>query len=163
MNSGDFYKKTGFVTLAVLLIIIAVKFLIIDEIKEISKTNPAVPEISAVPAGEPAAGTRPASDFETKEMVKIKPQDAASYLGRYVVTEGVIVGSYNSGKVCFLNFDKNYKQGLSLVIFASDFVKFPESPEKYFLNKKVRVEGRVKDYKGKVEIIVKSMDQVKIL
>ncbi|MBN2754394.1 MAG: hypothetical protein JXR81_05935 [Candidatus Goldbacteria bacterium] len=159
MNNGDFYKKTGFVTLAVLLIIIAVKFLIIDEIKKVSKISPASSEISAALP----ASTRSVSDFETKEMVKIKPQDAASYLGRYVVTEGVIVGSYNSGKVCFLNFDKNYKQGLSLVIFASDFVKFPETPEKYFLNKKVRVEGRVKDYKGKVEIIVKSMDQVKIL
>jgi hypothetical protein len=161
MTNGDFYKKIAFITLAALLIITAVKFLIIDEMKKVSKISPAVSEISAAPAG--AADIRPASDFEEKERVKIKPQDAASYLGRYVVTEGVIVGSYNSGKVCFLNFDKNYKQGLSLVIFASDFVKFPGSPEKYFLNKKVRVEGRVKDYKGKVEIIVKSMDQVKIL
>jgi len=159
MNNGDFYKKTAFATAAALIIVLAVKFMIIDEIKKAPKTDTAL----VTAADNNILDSRPASDFETKERVNIKPQDAASYLGRYVVTEGVIVGSYNSGKVCFLNFDKNYKQGLSLVIFASDYVKFPGSPEKYFLNKKVRVEGRVKDYKGKVEIIVKSMDQVKLL
>lgn len=161
MNNGDFYKKTAFATAAALIIVLAVKFLIIDEIKKAPKTD--IAPVTAAQAGNNILDSRPASDFEAKERVNIKPQDAASYLGRYVVTEGVIVGSYNSGKVCFLNFDRNYKQGLSLIIFASDFVKFPGSPEKYFLNKKVRVEGRVKDYKGKVEIIVKSMDQIKIL
>ena len=101
--------------------------------------------------------------FPKKENIRIKWQDAADHVGQYVFTDGAIVSTHNTGKVCFLNFHKDYKNHLTLVIFASDYNKFPESPEKYFFGKKIDVQGRVKLYNEQVEIIVRSMDQVKVL
>jgi len=98
-----------------------------------------------------------------KTKTAIAWKDAAQYLGKYVETEGVIVSSYDSGKVCYLNFDKNYKETLSLIIFSSNMDRFPAKPDKYYLNKKVKVEGRIKDYKGRLEIVLGSSDQIKVL
>ena len=65
--------------------------------------------------------------------------------------------------MCFLNFDRNYKETLSVVIFASDYRKFPEPPEKMYLKKKIEVQGRIKLYKGRVEIVADSPEQIRII
>ena len=83
--------------------------------------------------------------------------------GRYVTVEGSIVNTYNSGKACFLNFHTNWKKYFTAVIFRSDFSEFPSSPERYYKNKKVRVLGILKEYKGKPEIILKDQSQIKII
>ncbi len=89
--------------------------------------------------------------------------DARKYYGRVKTIEGTIVLTNNTGKVCFLNFHKDYKRHFTAVIFSSDFDKFPENPEEYYLNKKVRVTGLIKEYKGKPEIILKSPGQIQII
>ncbi|MBU7046109.1 MAG: hypothetical protein HXS54_06690 [Theionarchaea archaeon] len=81
---------------------------------------------------------------------------------KYVIVEGIIVKTYNSGTVCFLNFHTNY-QNFTVVIFASDFPGFPLSPESFYLGKTVQIIGIVKEYKGSPEIIVKTPDQIRIL
>lgn len=88
---------------------------------------------------------------------------AARYYGRKMTVEGTVVVSNNTGKVCFLNFDPDWKTHFTAVIFASDFGLFPAHPEDYYLHRTVRVTGLVKEYKGKPEIIVKSPDQIKII
>jgi len=98
--------------------------------------------------------------YETKV---ISWKDAHKYYGQYVTVEGKIVGTYNSGKVCFLNFNSNWKEGFTAVIFASDFYKFPPQPEEYYKNKTVRVTGTIKEYKGKPEIILKDPSQIEIV
>jgi len=90
-------------------------------------------------------------------------QDAGSYIGQYKTVEGKIVATHNSGKACFLNFHPNYKIYFTAVIFASDFSKFPVNPETYYLNKKVRVKGTIKLYKGKPEIILKDPSQIEVV
>lgn len=89
-------------------------------------------------------------------------KEAGSYAGQEVMVEGAIVRSFNSGRACFLNFHPDYQQYLSLVIFASDFPKFPSQPEKYYLNRKVRVKGRILLYRGRPEIILNSPDQIEV-
>jgi len=89
--------------------------------------------------------------------------DAHKYYGKIKTVEGRIVLTNNTGKVCFLNFHKDWKRHFTAVIFASDFQRFPENPEDYYLNKKVRVTGLIKEYNGKPEIIVKSPSQIQIL
>ncbi len=101
--------------------------------------------------------------FKEKENIKIDWKDANKYVGKYVITEGLIVSSYNNGKVCYLNFHKDYKNYLSLIIFSSAFKKFPLNPEKYYLGKKVRAEGRIKVYNERLEIILESSDQIKVM
>jgi len=95
---------------------------------------------------------------------KIIPWErAGNYVGQTVTVEGIIVSSHNSGRACFLNFNSDYQHYLSLVIFASDFNRFPQLPEKHYLNKKVRVKGKILLYQGRPEIILSSPEQVKIV
>lgn len=90
-------------------------------------------------------------------------RDAAQYYGQTKTVEGRIVASNNTGKVCFLNFHKNWKKYFTAVIFASDFDKFPSRPEDHYLNRDVRVKGLIKEYKGKPEIILKGPGQIEII
>jgi micrococcal nuclease len=88
--------------------------------------------------------------------------EADDYCNHYVIIEGTIVDTYNSGIVCFLNFHTDY-QYCTAVIFACDISGFPDPPDTYYLGKKVQIIGIIKEYKGSPEIIVKTPDQIKIL
>ena len=88
--------------------------------------------------------------------------DAHNYYNQYIIVKGTIVDTYNSGTVCFLNFDTNY-QYFTAVIFASDFVGFPFIPEDFYLGKTVYIIGIIKEYNGSPEIIVKTPGQIRIL
>jgi micrococcal nuclease len=88
--------------------------------------------------------------------------NADQYYNQYVIIEGIIINTYSSGRVCFLNFHKNY-QCFTAVIFACDFSGFPYLPDTYYLGKKVQIVGIIKQYRGSPEIIVKTPDQIKIL
>jgi hypothetical protein len=95
------------------------------------------------------------------DVLVIDWRDADQYYGQYVIVEGTIVNTYNSGRVCFLNFDVD--QYFTAVIFACDFPNFPELPESSYLGKKAHIAGIIKNYKGKPEIIVKTPNQIRIL
>jgi micrococcal nuclease len=88
--------------------------------------------------------------------------EADDYYNQYVIIEGTIVDTYNSGRVCFLNFHPGY-QYCTAVIFACDIPGFPDPPDTYYLGKKVQIIGIIKEYKGSPEIIIKTPDQIKIL
>jgi micrococcal nuclease len=85
-----------------------------------------------------------------------------NYYNQYVIVEGTIVDTYNSGILCFLNFHPDY-QYCTAVIFACDFSGFPGPPDTYYLGKKVQIIGIIKEYNGSPEIIVKTPDQIRIL
>jgi micrococcal nuclease len=89
--------------------------------------------------------------------------DAHKYYGEKVIVEGTVVAAFNSGKACFLNFHKNWKKYFTAVIFQSAFDKFPEHPELYYKDKKVRITGVIKEYKGKPEIVLKHPSQIKVV
>lgn len=107
--------------------------------------------------------------YKTESEVSVQRDDviswrvAADYYGQNKTVEGTIVAAKNTGKVCFLNFHADWKKYFTAVIFASDFGKFPQHPEDYYLKKKVRVTGLIKEYKGKPEIIIKSPLQIEIV
>jgi micrococcal nuclease len=88
--------------------------------------------------------------------------EADDYYNQYVIAEGTIVDTHNSGRVCFLNFHTDYHY-FTAVIFACDFPGFPYPPDTYYLGKKVQIIGIIKEYKGSPEIIVKTPEQIKIL
>jgi micrococcal nuclease len=90
---------------------------------------------------------------------------AGKYLSREVIAEGKIVDTYHHLKsnTVFLNFEKPYPyQCFTGVIFSSNLHKFPKNPEKYYLNKTVRIFGEVKEYKGKPEIILETPEQIEV-
>jgi micrococcal nuclease len=94
----------------------------------------------------------------------IIPWDLAeNYIGKYMSVEGRIVRTHNSGKACFLNFHNNWARFCSLVIFDNVFHRFPEKPEKFYLNKFVRVKGKIKKFRGRPEIVLNSPKQIEII
>jgi micrococcal nuclease len=100
-------------------------------------------------------------DWDT-DIPVISWSDADDYYNQYVIIEGTIVDTYDSGIVCFLNFHTNY-QYFTAVIFACDFPGFPYPPDTYYVGKKVQIIGIIREYRESPEIIVKTPDQIKIL
>lgn len=108
------------------------------------------------------------SRFKQNAPLSITPlsislNDVTKYYGKYVVVEGKITKTHNSGKACFLNFVEGYKRYFTAVIFASSFSRFPPNPENYYLNKIVRVTGTIKEYKGSPEIILNSKEYIEVV
>jgi len=151
-QNKNFILKTGAITLSAIIILFFTNLWIIKPVSDFYKSK------ENFQTGKSIQKT-----WQEKENIKINWKDASKYAGKYVITEGEIVSSFNNGKICFLNFDKDYKNSLSLVIFSNSFKKFPENPEKFYLGKKVRVEGRIKIYNERLEIVLESQDQIKII
>jgi hypothetical protein len=86
---------------------------------------------------------------------------ADQYYGEYVIVEGTIVNTYNSGQAHFLNFHSEWKKYFSAVISYTDFYKF--HPEVYYCGKKVRIRGVIKDCQGKPEIFLEDPSQIEII
>jgi DNA/RNA endonuclease YhcR with UshA esterase domain len=90
-------------------------------------------------------------------------QDAGQYIGQRVTVEGDVVRSYDSGKVTFLNFAQDYKGTFSVVVFASDYAKWPQTPDQFYLGQKIRASGKVKEYKGAPEMVVETPEQIEVV
>jgi len=101
---------------------------------------------------------------ETTGLRIIDACQAENYYGEEVIVEGKIVDTYRSKtQTVFLNFEKAYpNQCLTGVIFSSDQDKFGKKPEEYYLDKVVRIKGKIKEYQGKPEIILKDPAQIEI-
>ena len=89
---------------------------------------------------------------------------AGNYYGKEVIVEGKVVGTYRSKtNTVFLNFEKPYpNQCFSAVIFSSDQYKFVENSEKYYNQKNLRIRGKIQEYRGKPEIILKDSSQIEV-
>ena len=97
------------------------------------------------------------------ENIPVIPiEDAVTHSGEYVIIEGFIETTHNSGTACFLNVHSDAVQ-FTAVIFSCDFNRFPGPPEIYYLKKKVQIAGIVNQYRGNPEIIVKIPEQIRIL
>lgn len=120
------------------------------------------------------------SDVETKtEYIQvatgiIRWEEAASYIGQYVIVEGKVVSSYyaadTKSQLTFLDFHKPYENYFKCIIWGRDrdkFLKeFPPNPESYFLNKHVHVTGVIQEYpkgSGVPEVVLQDPSQIKLV
>jgi micrococcal nuclease len=89
---------------------------------------------------------------------------AKNYLGEEIIIQGKIADAYCSKtNTIFLNFGSAYpKQCFVAVIFNSYQDKFAKNPEKYYADKTVRIKGKISEYKGKPQIILKNPEQIEI-
>lgn len=85
---------------------------------------------------------------------QISWENAHNYIGKEVIVSGKVVDTYDSGEVVFINFDKQYGETLSLVIFSHELKKFDYKPAEYLLNKEIVVSGIIEEYKGVPEIVI---------
>ncbi|MFN8475502.1 MAG: phospholipase D-like domain-containing protein [Anaerolineae bacterium] len=88
--------------------------------------------------------------------------EAAKWINTNATVEGVITRTTNTGRVIYLDFSPRNKD-MTVVIFPQDAAKFPQPPEKMYQGKKIQVTGKIQEYQGAPEIIVRSPDQIKIV
>lgn len=90
---------------------------------------------------------------------------AKNYIGQRKVIEDYVVSTFRSKKNnVFLNFGKPYpNQCFSAIIFGSALHRFPFDPEVFYLKKKVRIFGEIKEYKGRPEIIIENPNQIELI
>ncbi|MGQ9800818.1 MAG: hypothetical protein ACUVRL_04040 [Candidatus Saccharicenans sp.] len=138
---------------------------------EIVLNYPTQITITGESSGQPGPGAESApakarggvSRSDLASVKEISWEEAGNYYGQTVWVRGTVVAANNTGKVCFLNFHRNWRRYFTAVIFASDFHRFPQPPEKLYLNREVRVYGRIREYQGKPEIIVDRPEQIEII
>ncbi len=88
---------------------------------------------------------------------------ADEHMGELAIVEGVIVRTYQSDKVLFLNFHEDYRNTFSVAIFVTELSRFPGDAKEYYKGKLVRISGIIKEYRGAPEMIVKDPDQIEVL
>ncbi|NQT28533.1 MAG: thermonuclease family protein [Candidatus Omnitrophica bacterium] len=95
----------------------------------------------------------------------IDHSQANKYINQIRSVEGVVLGSYKSAKCVFLNFGQDYKSDFTVVIFDNVLDAFSREgidPLSFYNRKKVRVNGKVREYNGP-EIIVNSPYEIEVL
>lgn len=114
------------------------------------------------PAGEAAPDAEPPRPPRTPSDA-LPWQEAEGRVGERVTVEGTVVAARRTAKVCFLNFHKDYRRHLAVVIFASALARFPEPPEKVFLRRRIRVTGEVREHEGRPEIVVEDPGAIRVV
>lgn len=95
----------------------------------------------------------------------IDHNQARDYVNQIRSVEGVVLGSYRSKKCLFLNFGQNYKNDFTVAIFNDSIATFKHEgidPESFYIRKKIRVTGKIREYNGP-EIIANSPYEIEIL
>ncbi len=95
----------------------------------------------------------------------ITAKQAAQHVGEVQTVRGVVVSAryaeMSKGQPTFLNLDQPYPDAIfTVVIWGSDRRKFTVPPEKYFDGKIVRVTGKITEYRGTPEIVVREPTQI---
>jgi DNA/RNA endonuclease YhcR with UshA esterase domain len=100
--------------------------------------------------------------MEHRNVKKIQSSEAKANIDQRVILKGYVADVAVREKVAYLNLDKKYPNNTcSITIFEIDFDKFGDFGK--YKNKNIEVTGRVTEYKGKPQIIIKSPTQIKIV
>lgn len=122
----------------------------------------------AAPDSDPAApvattSATPATDvFYPGEVDRMRPK-----IGQQVVIEGmpIIVGENKTGTVRYLNFARDYKTVVSIILTKEHPAVFLSKDELKlkFLGKKVRVTGTLEEANGALQINLSEPGQIQVL
>ncbi len=93
------------------------------------------------------------------------PEDALKHIGKLMTIRFFVEKSHDSGKAVFLNSNINYKDAdnFTAVIFDKNRKNFQPYPADFYWGRTVEVTGRIKKYKGRAEIILKDVSQIKVI
>lgn len=99
---------------------------------------------------------------EHSETGIISWEDASDFVGQTITVEGRIVDSFLNGQALFLNFNTNFNETLTLVIFANSFDAFggAEAMEAATVGKMVRATGEISTFRGRPQMVLNSPDQL---
>jgi hypothetical protein len=99
------------------------------------------------------------------EIPEIDWRNAAAHVGELCRVRGWVVSTGRNENLCFLDFtDRPDVAGrFHLPILPALFDAWPEPPERHFLDKHIRVTGRITRHRGIPQIVIEHADQVEIL
>lgn len=97
-----------------------------------------------------------------EDIRRISYSETESFLNNKVIVKGVIKNTFDTGRVIFLDFTEDYKNGLTIIIYKKNRYLFPFDPEKYYLNRKILVSGKIQQYNNKNQISINHLFQIKI-
>jgi hypothetical protein len=121
---------------------------------------PRLASAPAAPQPEVLPLSAPAKVYRADDLANLRPQAE-----RAVMVEGRIVALRRNPQlgVYYLNFSVDYTQAVSLVFFQ-DALPEGMTAEKLedCVNKTVRVSGRLKEYRGALQIIVQRAGQIEV-
>jgi RecJ-like exonuclease len=120
--------------------------------------------VSTVFSAEPPPAAAPAAPADgTKVYSPIDLEALKTVINETVTIEGTIVAAAEnkSGTVRYLNFTKNFKESIGLVLFVKKGGDdFAMDKLKAFEGKKVRVTGKVLEHTGNLQIEIDRLDQL---
>lgn len=101
---------------------------------------------------------------------QVQPESASKHVGETcAITFRVRLARRGDSPMCFLNSEADFRndKNFTVVIFEAGLTKFKEAgvadPVKHFDGKKVRVTGKVEQYRGRPQIRVDEPKQLEIL
>jgi len=101
--------------------------------------------------------------FSITCAAQMSPKFAKDYVGKIATVCGKVTGTHvtKSGKI-LINFGAEYPNELfTAIIMEEDTGRFTEyNPAEFPFDKRICVRGRIVDYKGKPEIVVKTPTQI---
>jgi cardiolipin synthase len=100
---------------------------------------------------------------EGAEPAEIDHTQAGQYIGQEARVRLTVTHVYNSGRVTWLMGNADQEHNFKVVIFPSDYGKWPAPPDQYYFGKTIRVHGLIKQYRGWPEIVVEEPAQIEIL
>ena len=94
---------------------------------------------------------------------KVSIDSLSGHLNEKVIVCSEVYGVKELEKMTFINVGAAYpKSPLTIVIFAKDLPNFKTTPSALYGNKKICVTGELKDFKGKMEIIVSKPEEITV-
>lgn len=93
---------------------------------------------------------------------KISLDSLKQYIGQSVTVCNEVFGVKTTDKITYINLGAKYPNApLTIIIFKKDLeANFKETPEKLYGNQHICVTGVVKEYKGKMEIVVSKPEDI---
>lgn len=97
--------------------------------------------------------------FSLKAQTFISPKDAGKYVGEKVTVCGKST-TRQSGNRVMINLGSVSQ--FNVIINNEDLKNFPYKPEEYLTNKNVCITGKVTDQNGKMEIVIRKAESIKL-
>lgn len=92
----------------------------------------------------------------------IDPGVAALYVGRDVIVEGTVTHAERDAWVVRLRLGEP-PGDLAVQLVLGMLSRFPDNPESYYLGKRIRVLGRVGEFRDRTEMIVRDPDRILVV
>ena len=89
--------------------------------------------------------------------------EAHKYLDMTITVEGKILDTNNIGNICFLNYDPDWRDKFYIAMFKDAFELLPDPPETHYLDKTLRITGKVTLHNGRPQIKVHDLSQIEVV